>query len=106
MPARSTRICGCPIRHSRRDDKSAKPVSDWDVQPRFTGRAREAAPHFTPQDEFQGMDKRFPLEDQIEMLGSALRGRLITPGQAGYDTLRLGAITNADSHPAAIVRVA
>ena len=52
------------------------------------------------------MDKRFPLEDQIEMLGTALRGRLITPGEADYETLRLGSIANAHSRPAAIIRVA
>ncbi len=52
------------------------------------------------------MDKRFPLEDQIEMLDSALRGRLITPTHPDYDTLRLGSIANAHNRPAAIVRVA
>jgi FAD/FMN-containing dehydrogenase len=52
------------------------------------------------------MDKRFPLEDQIEMLGSALRGRLVTPTHADYHAMRLGSIANADCRPAAIIRVA
>lgn len=52
------------------------------------------------------MDKRFPIADQIEMLGSALRGRLVTPQSAEYDQMRLGATANSDSKPAAIIRVA
>jgi len=52
------------------------------------------------------MDKRFPIEDQIEMLSSALRGRLINPTHAEYGALRLGATANGDCRPAAIIRVA
>ena len=53
------------------------------------------------------MDKRFPIEDQIEMLGSMIRGRVITPAHADYEALRLVALSQFDSRrPAAIVRVA
>ena len=52
------------------------------------------------------MDKRFPLEDQIEMLGTALKGRVVTAKDADYDGLRAVALANFDDHPAAIVRVA
>ena len=52
------------------------------------------------------MDKRFPIADQIEMLGAALRGRLVTPASPDYETMRLGSTVNSDSCPAAIVRVA
>ena len=40
------------------------------------------------------MDKRFPIEDQIEMLASALRGRVVTPKDADYDDLRAVALAN------------
>ncbi|MBN9316659.1 MAG: FAD-binding oxidoreductase [Devosia sp.] len=52
------------------------------------------------------MDKRFPLEDQIEMLASALRGRVVTPGSPDYDGLRIVALANFDKTPAAVIRVA
>jgi FAD/FMN-containing dehydrogenase len=53
------------------------------------------------------MDKRFPLEDQIEMLGSMIRGRVITPAHADYEALRLVALAQFDTRrPAAIVRAA
>lgn len=52
------------------------------------------------------MDKRFPLEDQIEMLGSMIRGRVITPAHADYDATRMVALAQFDHRPAAIVRVA
>jgi len=53
------------------------------------------------------MDKRFPLEDQIEMLGSMIRGRVITPAHPDYEALRLVALAQFDTRrPAAIVRVA
>jgi FAD/FMN-containing dehydrogenase len=52
------------------------------------------------------MDKRFPLEDQIEMLGWMLRGRVIARGAADYDGLRQVENGNFDNHPAAIVRPA
>ena len=52
------------------------------------------------------MDKRFPIEDQIEMLASALRGRVVTPKDADYDSLRALVHTNYDEHPAAVIRVA
>src|SRR5262245_28809137 len=53
------------------------------------------------------MDKRFPLEDQLEMLGSMIRGRVITSTHADYDALRLVAHTQFDHRrPKAIVRVA
>ena len=52
------------------------------------------------------MDKRFPIEDQIEMLGAALKGRVVTSRNADYDELRAVALANFDEHPAAIIRVA
>lgn len=52
------------------------------------------------------MDKRFPIEDQIEMLGTALRGRVITPMHADYEAYRLLANGRFNDRPAAIVRVA
>jgi FAD/FMN-containing dehydrogenase len=52
------------------------------------------------------MDKRFPLEDQIEMLATALRGRVILPRHADYDATRMVALANFDRRPAALVRVA
>lgn len=52
------------------------------------------------------MDKRFPLEDQIAMLASALKGRVVTPGHADYDSLRIVAMANHDKTPAAVIRVA
>lgn len=52
------------------------------------------------------MDKRFPLEDQIEMLASALKGEVITPRSDRYDALRMVALGNFDMHPAAVIRVA
>lgn len=52
------------------------------------------------------MDKRFPIEDQIAMLASALRGRVVVPGDADYDSLRIAALANHDKAPAAVIRVA
>lgn len=52
------------------------------------------------------MDKRFPLEDQIDMLASSLRGRVITPREAAYDEVRTVALGNFDRRPAAVIRVA
>jgi FAD/FMN-containing dehydrogenase len=52
------------------------------------------------------MDKRFPIEDQIEMLASALRGRVATARDADFDVLRALAHTNYDDRPAAVIRVA
>jgi FAD/FMN-containing dehydrogenase len=52
------------------------------------------------------MDKRFPLEDQIAMLASSLRGRVITPREAAYDEVRTVALGNFDRRPAAVIRVA
>jgi FAD/FMN-containing dehydrogenase len=52
------------------------------------------------------MDKRFPLEDQIAMLASALKGRVIMPGSPDYDALRMVQVMNFDKRPAALVRVA
>ena len=52
------------------------------------------------------MDKRFPIEDQIEMLGTALKGRVVTSKDADYDELRAVALANFDEYPAAIIRVA
>ncbi len=52
------------------------------------------------------MDKRFPLQDQIEMLASTLRGRVVSPLHAEYDALRAVALGNFDRRPAALVRVA
>jgi FAD/FMN-containing dehydrogenase len=52
------------------------------------------------------MDKRFPIEDQIDMLASALRGRVVTPANPDYDALRMVSLANFDARPAAVVRVA
>ncbi len=52
------------------------------------------------------MDKRFPLEDQIDMLASSLRGRVITPRETAYDEVRTVALGNFDRRPAAVIRVA
>jgi FAD/FMN-containing dehydrogenase len=52
------------------------------------------------------MDKHFPLEDQIDMLASAIRGRLVTPRDADYDALRMVVVANFDRRPAALIRVA
>ena len=52
------------------------------------------------------MDKRFPLEDQIDMLASSLRGRVVTRRDAAYDEVRTVALGNFDRRPAAVIRVA
>ena len=52
------------------------------------------------------MDKPFPIEDQIVMLGTALRGRVITPDHADYDAMRQVAMYDFDRMPRAIIRVA
>lgn len=52
------------------------------------------------------MDKHFPIEDQIEMLASALRGRVVTARHADYDALRAVSLANFDARPAAVIRVA
>ena len=53
------------------------------------------------------MDKRFPIADQIDMLASALKGRVVTPRHPDYDALRLASLANADARrPAAVIRVA
>lgn len=52
------------------------------------------------------MDKRFPLEDQIDMLAASLRGRVITPRHDEYEAMRVLASANYDKRPAAIIRVA
>ncbi|MDF2984043.1 MAG: linked oxidase domain protein [Devosia sp.] len=52
------------------------------------------------------MDKRFPLEDQIDMLASSLRGRVISARDAAYDQVRTVALGNFDRRPAAVIRVA
>lgn len=52
------------------------------------------------------MDKRFPIEDQIEMLGSMIRGTVIAPHHPEYDATRMVALAQFDRRPAAIVRVA
>jgi FAD/FMN-containing dehydrogenase len=53
------------------------------------------------------MEKRFPIEDQIDMLASALKGRVVTPKHADYDAIRLTALANHDTmKPAAVIRVA
>ena len=52
------------------------------------------------------MDKRFPLEDQIEMLGSIIRGRVIAPHHADYDVVRTVALGQFDRRPAVVIRVA
>lgn len=52
------------------------------------------------------MDKRFPIEDQIEMLASALKGRVITPNGADYDAVRHGVNGKYDRRPAAVIRPA
>ncbi len=52
------------------------------------------------------MDKRFPIEDQIGMLGSMIRGSVVAPHHPDYDTMRMVALAQFDHRPAAIVRVA
>jgi FAD/FMN-containing dehydrogenase len=52
------------------------------------------------------MDKRFPIEDQIEMLGSMIRGTVIAPHHPDYDAVRMVALAQFDRRPAAIIRVA
>ncbi len=52
------------------------------------------------------MDKRFTLEDQIDMLASALKGRVLAPAHADYDKVRTVALGNFDKRPAAVIRVA
>ena len=52
------------------------------------------------------MDKRFPLEDQIDMLASSLKGRVIAPLHTDYDALRAVPLGNFDRRPAAVIRVA
>jgi len=52
------------------------------------------------------MDKRFPLEDQIDMLASSLRGRVISARDVAYDEVRSVALGNFDRRPAAVIRVA
>lgn len=52
------------------------------------------------------MDKRFPIQDQIDMLASALKGRVITARHDDYDALRIVALGNFDTRPAAVIRVA
>lgn len=52
------------------------------------------------------MDKRFPIEDQIEMLAASLRGRVVQPANSEYDTIRALIPGNYDHRPAAVIRVA
>jgi len=52
------------------------------------------------------MDKRFPLEDQIDMLAASLRGRVVTRRDTAYDEMRTVALGNFDRRPAAVIRVA
>ncbi len=51
------------------------------------------------------MDKRFPIEDQIDMLAASLKGRVIGPRHAEYDAARQVALANFDPLPAAVIRV-
>lgn len=51
------------------------------------------------------MDKRFPIEDQIEMLAASLKGRVIGPQHADYDATRKVALAQFDKKPAAVIRV-
>lgn len=50
------------------------------------------------------MDKRFPIEDQIAMLASALKGRVVTPDDSDYDTARALLHGNFDYRPAAVIK--
>ena len=52
------------------------------------------------------MDKRFQAEHQIEVLASALKGRVVTRQSPDYDALRIAALANHDKSPAAVIRVA
>lgn len=52
------------------------------------------------------MDKRFSLEDKIDMLSSILKGRVVSAQHADYDDVRTLAHANFDHRPAAVVRVA
>ncbi len=52
------------------------------------------------------MDKIFPLADQIEMLGTALKGRVIGTAHPDYEALRSVVNGKYDRRPAAIIRPA
>jgi FAD/FMN-containing dehydrogenase len=52
------------------------------------------------------MDKRFPIEDQIEMLAMSLRGAVISPRHPDYDEARRLTLGSVQRRPAAVVRVA
>jgi FAD/FMN-containing dehydrogenase len=52
------------------------------------------------------MDKRFPIEDQIDMLASVLKGRVVTPRHSDYDSFRRVASGQFDRRPAAVIRPA
>ena len=52
------------------------------------------------------MDKRFPIEDQIEMLAYALKGRVISQRSEDYEALRGSAHALLPMRPAAFIRVA
>ncbi len=52
------------------------------------------------------MDKRFPIEDQIDMLASSLKGSVISPQDARYDAMRQLPHSNFDGRPAAVIRPA
>jgi FAD/FMN-containing dehydrogenase len=52
------------------------------------------------------MDKRFPIQDQIAMLAAALKGRVVTPSDTGYDDVRGLLHGNFDFRPAAVIQVA
>ena len=52
------------------------------------------------------MDKRFPIEDQISMFGSALKGRVVIPADADYEAMRQVPNGRFDARPAAVIRPA
>ncbi|SDB59578.1 FAD-binding oxidoreductase [Bauldia litoralis] len=71
----------------------------------------EALPDFHQSGDFAtdltpGIGDRLFLEDQLKMLDSVLEGRVVTPEQAEYDSVRAIVPGNYDPKPKAVIRVA
>jgi FAD/FMN-containing dehydrogenase len=105
--AQGSGSCGRPINEPGADDKPRPRDSDCGVHLPFKTPPLDAAPQSLPTStELLKMDKRVPLEDQIEMLGSMIRGRVIAPHHADYEAMRSVALAQFDRRPAAMIRVA